>query len=748
MYRAGNSVEQVFGGTVIKQGDQTPLGFNFRDENGQLVSLLGATVQVKIASNKGVVVEKQATISDGYTVTFSLGQDDITGSGNMMIEFIVTYSGGTQEKFPSDDWQRIRITPTLEDVEKYGVGYITFEQMKADMDEKYIGFQNQLDSIVADAGNSNLEIVQARTAEDGTTFNTLKALLDDKGNKIGNRVSIRNSYTFSSITSWLAELEERLFDGGINIRSRKYGAVGDGVSRPIYSSNPNSLSYQAFTTLSAMQAKYTMLTNTFLSSIGIDPTTTAWQTLELDWCALQQAIKEGEWINVPKGTFRINKNLDAYGARMKGFGRGQTKIIQYNASEAVITPGSVAILTDLYFGHSTLPTDQTVPNGVGINLHKYGLADGAVLQRLYVENNTSGIYLGDDSTAHVYSSTFSDIRITRFTHSAMYIGGFGHTGCNLLNLYANNWDNYSSQTKLSATFGFVFKGYSEGNILQINLEHGLYSKGIVFSADESNFVSGVHFEGYVANSNYGYLIGSEGTNSSLRLFNVSIVYSTFDNAKAPIYSLLNIGRNSKVKLDGFMSRDNTVIGSPTLRKCFGDGTIMEGASVEIEQYNSYDNLFSAADYFPISPQIPILKRLNHSRYYWEEGGKGRFVGTGIPTTGYWTVGSKKYETAPVAGGYEGYICTDAGHFTPATGITTTVGTAFVNDIIVSDYGPFKTGDRFTIVGSSRTFKLTGTYKDAQNAIHFQLDINIEVAVTNAELRYVPPIIKGFGAIQA
>jgi len=178
MYRAGNSVEQVFGGTVIKQGDRTPLGFNFRTENGELVSLTGATVQVKLASDKGVVLEKQATISDEYTVQFAIGSQDITGAGDMRIEFIVTYPGGTIEKFPSDDWQRIRVTPTLEDVEKYGVGYITFEQMKADMDKKYTGFQNQLNSIVKDAGNSNPEIVQGRTDANGITRNTIKERMD------------------------------------------------------------------------------------------------------------------------------------------------------------------------------------------------------------------------------------------------------------------------------------------------------------------------------------------------------------------------------------------------------------------------------------------------------------------------------------------------------------------------------------------------------------------------------------------
>ncbi|MGB3569262.1 MAG: hypothetical protein WBA30_19220, partial [Priestia megaterium] len=183
MYRAGNSVEQVFGGTVIKQGDRTPLGFNFRTENGELVSLTGATVQVKIASDKGVVLEKQATISDEYTVQFAIGSQDITGAGDMRIEFIVTYLGGTIEKFPSDDWQRIRITPTLEDVEKYGVGYITFEKLTGEFQKQFDGFkdevgegvnkvQSQVDALVIGSNTSPAETVQARVDADGRTYNT------------------------------------------------------------------------------------------------------------------------------------------------------------------------------------------------------------------------------------------------------------------------------------------------------------------------------------------------------------------------------------------------------------------------------------------------------------------------------------------------------------------------------------------------------------------------------------------------
>ncbi|PEE43832.1 hypothetical protein COM71_24265 [Priestia megaterium] len=141
MYHVGNSVEQVFGGAIIKQGDRTPLGFNFRDENGELVSLLGSTVDVKLANRQGVVLSTRAIISDEYTATFSIGASDITGAGDMRIEFTVNYPSGVNEKFPSDDWQRLRITSTLDDLGKTGVAYITFEKMTKDFQTQFNSFK-------------------------------------------------------------------------------------------------------------------------------------------------------------------------------------------------------------------------------------------------------------------------------------------------------------------------------------------------------------------------------------------------------------------------------------------------------------------------------------------------------------------------------------------------------------------------------------------------------------------------------
>ena len=85
MQIAANSVQLVSGGNVIKQGDETPLVFRLSNELGEVVDLQGATVNVKIANNKAVVLEKVATVTAENTLTFSLTKDDVTGHGNMQI---------------------------------------------------------------------------------------------------------------------------------------------------------------------------------------------------------------------------------------------------------------------------------------------------------------------------------------------------------------------------------------------------------------------------------------------------------------------------------------------------------------------------------------------------------------------------------------------------------------------------------------------------------------------------------------
>ena len=181
MYQVGNSVEKVFGDMIIKKDAQTLLGFNFRDEKGELVSLNGATVKVKIFSGRDVIVEKKATISNRYNVNFSIGREDVSDKDDMRIEFAVTYSEGNVIIFPSESWQRIRIIPTSGDVERYGIAYIVFEKLTGEL-------QNQFNKLKYDVEyEANFQkkrvdnLINATSSErlDGID-NTINVLIRDK----------------------------------------------------------------------------------------------------------------------------------------------------------------------------------------------------------------------------------------------------------------------------------------------------------------------------------------------------------------------------------------------------------------------------------------------------------------------------------------------------------------------------------------------------------------------------------------
>jgi hypothetical protein len=124
-----NRVELVSGGNVFRQGDEVTLVFQFRGENSQIIDLTNATVKGIIANSTRRVLEKDGVVN-GNTVALSFTKDDvITGHGVMRLEFHVT-QGTETRKYPSDKWEQIRITPTLDDIEIGGVPFVTAQEIK------------------------------------------------------------------------------------------------------------------------------------------------------------------------------------------------------------------------------------------------------------------------------------------------------------------------------------------------------------------------------------------------------------------------------------------------------------------------------------------------------------------------------------------------------------------------------------------------------------------------------------------
>ncbi len=130
------------------------------------------------------------------------------------------------------------------------------------------------------------------------------------------------------------------------------------------------------------------------------------------------------------------------------------------------------------------------------------------------------------------------------------------------------------------------------------------------------------------------------------------------------------------------------------------------------------------------------------------GPNRHYTGSAAPTTGTWQVGDRIYDTAPVAGGTEGWVCTTAGTADAYAGVrtattdgTTTVvlsGSAMTGETY---YRELKAGDWITLDGGSalqiRTMSSTG------------LSIVVSSTVAGGAGRVIatsPPVFKTFGAI--
>lgn len=123
-----NSVEQVFGGGIIKQGNCTSLGFRFRYGNGALVNLKGVVVKVNIFDDKKVILEKQVNILDEYTIELKISSvEQFKSLSDLKIKFIIIYPNNKQEEFPSENFQYIKVK--LENYKDDVTGYIVIEKV-------------------------------------------------------------------------------------------------------------------------------------------------------------------------------------------------------------------------------------------------------------------------------------------------------------------------------------------------------------------------------------------------------------------------------------------------------------------------------------------------------------------------------------------------------------------------------------------------------------------------------------------
>jgi len=759
MYLAGNSVEQVFGGTVIKQGDRTPLGFNFRTENGELVSLTGTTVQVKVASDKGVVLEKQATISDEYTVQFAIGSQDITGAGDMRIEFTVTYPGGTIEKFPSDDWQRIRITPTLEDVEKYGVGYITFEKLTEELQNQFDEFtgdvnqqiddqKQRVDNLISSTPQPS-EIVDARRDENGNSFTNLKAHLDDKGNKIN---VLQKRFALS-----VADMKSVNVKAGDYITTLGYYFWGDGGGGTYVIKSSADTDDGALTIVlnNGLRAKLLYGTEINLRQFGAKGNANYKNYNNSTWYedagftipanddtqALAKAIATNRQIKL-NGKHIVNDSFEVSDIKITGGNWNSDSIIMTSSNKPIfIVKGGGFVISDCELRYNTF---QSITNtkSIPITPKDNAKVDMCIVQRVRFKNIYSAIYSNwPVNGGEFYSCHFEDLKIESFSYAALYL--VGGTGCVLSNIYAHNWADYAAKLINESEYVFYFGTYTEFFATQLNAEWSK-PKGpvIVFNGMETGEFKSIHLEGIEFTQNYSSPVSFISSNIDLSSFNFMNC-----NLKAVTnIDMFKVEGRCRLKLNNIKERSHDTTGSLVTNLFVGAAVTHTDTAIFAD--NIQLEKFSRSTYFPINQynQKPV-KRIDNNIFEEKKNGKIITYANAIPSTNRWLQGVKVYNTNPTAGGYEGWLCIKGGYYTnaPTSDVTGTAYTAFTNTISVVKQGEFLVGDRIAIAGSSREFVITSINSAGTQ---FTLDQNIEVQVTNAQITFLSPVFKGFGLIEA
>jgi hypothetical protein len=100
----------------IKQNDTSPtLDVALRDDRGRAVDITGATVVFHMRNS----LDDSTKVSSGSVTSLSDAQGEVRyawaaidtdTAGNFEAEFQVTFSGGTIETFPNDDYINVIIT--------------------------------------------------------------------------------------------------------------------------------------------------------------------------------------------------------------------------------------------------------------------------------------------------------------------------------------------------------------------------------------------------------------------------------------------------------------------------------------------------------------------------------------------------------------------------------------------------------------------------------------------------------------
>ena len=605
---------------------------------------------------------------------------------------------------------------------------------------KVDNIQSQVNQIVK-TGDSSVEAAQARVDETGYTFSTLKAHLDDKGNKIS---ALQKRFALN-----VADMKSVKVKDGDCITTLGYYFWGDGGGGTYIIKSSTDADDGAFTIVlnNGLRAKLLYGSEINLRQLGAKGNAnyknygnSTWYedaalTIQAndDTAALAKAISTGRRIKL-NGKHIISDTFEVSNLKISGENWFSDSLIMMTSNKPIfLVKGGGFVVTDCELRYNTY---QAVTNTLSIPIKpKPGAkVDMCIVERVNFLNIYTAVYSNWAVEAgEFYSCAFRDLKISTFSYAAMYLSG--GTGCVLSNIYAHNWQDYAAKTIYESEYVYYFAGYTEFVAEQLNAE---WSKPrgpvMVLNGMETGEFKSIHFEGIEFAYNNTNVLSFINSNINLGSFN----FMNCDMKAITNINLFNVGGRCRLKINNVKERMHETVGTLSTNLVLGSDTHSDTAvfidNVQLEK-------FSKSTYFPLNQynQRPV-KRLDNNIFEEKKNGQVVVYLSAIPTTNRWLRGTRIHITNPSIGGYEKAVVLKGGYFTnaPTSDVTATTSQAYTQTLTTNKQGDFVIGDRISIAGSSREFVITSINS---TGTQFTIDQNIEVQVTNAVVTIMQPVIE-------
>jgi hypothetical protein len=279
-----------------------------------------------------------------------------------------------------------------------------------------------------------------------------------------------------------------------------------------------------------------------------------------------------------------------------------------------------------------------------------------------------------------FSSSFEDLQL--YAPTTYYINWPAYenatTGCVWKNIYCN------ADGSTSPTGGIYFANCNEMEFIQLNLE-GMSTKtygGLVTLTNCGSFtIDGLHFERITDGGSAGSYAWSSlilvYTSSSIIVRNVTVEFSTFNNANTKVYLAYGWNTPYWIRIENVLTGNNTLAaGIFYLASASSASTTTCG----IEITNIYDNSSNTefgtnvgdTDQTTLNTRQQIMRIGTHIFAHWSNNGTYQcYTTANAPASGTWVAGDEVKVVSPAVAGTSGnqyltigYRCTAAG--TPGT----------------------------------------------------------------------------------